>query len=171
MQPWPGVYHHPQDHKALLGQRQEDGGCRGACKDLCFVHPSEEHHSVPEQTGGELLHSSMQKTIHKIRLPAAVRNHCVTPPVAPKPTPAQPSRCPGSLQTTHQARRDVPAKQHRSHPARNLPHHKSIYPLPSTSHGQLCRGAVLSPHVTCAQIPALSVQFTSRTKQNTPGGC
>lgn len=70
------------------------------CKDLGFMHPLEEHHSVPEHTNGELWHSSMQKTIiHKIILPAAVINHYVTLLAAPKPAPAQPGKCPGSLQT------------------------------------------------------------------------
>ena len=75
MQPWPGAYHHPRDHRVQLGQGKEDGGCREACKDLGFTHPSEEHHAVPEHTSGELLHSGMQKTIiHKIIRPAAVIN-------------------------------------------------------------------------------------------------
>lgn len=81
------------------------------CQDLGFMHPSEEHHSEPENANGELLHSGMQKNIiYKIILPAAVINHYVTPVVAPKPAPAQPGRCPDSLQTTHQAGEDVPAK-------------------------------------------------------------
>lgn len=53
---------------------------RGTCKDLGFMHPSEEHHSGPEHAGGKLLHSGMQKTvIHKITLPEVVINHYVTP--------------------------------------------------------------------------------------------
>ena len=151
---------------------KEDGGCRGACKDLGFMHPSEEHHSVPEHTGGELLHSVMQKTIiHKIILPAAVINHYVTPLVSPKPAPAQPSKCPGTLQAT----RKTGEMSQQNHTGMTLS--VTSFPpnpncsTPPISHDQLCRGAVSSPHVPCDKIPALSVQFTTRTKQNAQGGC
>lgn len=90
---------------------KEDGECRGVCQDLGFMHPTEEHHSEPENAGGELLHSGMQKIIiHKIMLPAAVITPFVTPLVAPKPAPAQLGECPDSLQTIHQAGEDVSAK-------------------------------------------------------------
>lgn len=83
---------------------KEDGRCRGMCKDLGFIHTSEKHLSVPEHSGGKVLHSGMHKTIiHKVTLPAAIINHHGIPLTAPKSTLAQPGKCPGPLQTTQQA--------------------------------------------------------------------
>lgn len=102
----PDAYYHPRSTGYSQDGGMEEGGWKvqRSVQRPWYYPYFKKHPSVPEHSGGKVLHSGMHKTvIHKVILPPAIINHHRIPLTAPKSSLAQPGKCPGPPQMTQQA--------------------------------------------------------------------